>query len=151
MLLTCAYKSASFAAMTLLLQVCPKLHIKPHVLACCLHASLALQLPFESCVSCICALTSGLDSCLVQFATSCNVARTPHAGLRSLVIQVWSESTLLSYSAVGSADRNSGGVQQGVPSGCLPAAALPWLVHICCCAHPRYLEEEPRGNLIASS
>ncbi len=67
MLLKCTYnKSASLAAMTLLLQVCPRLHIKPHVLACCLHAGLALQLPFESCMLCTCALTSGIVSCLVH-------------------------------------------------------------------------------------
>ena len=59
-------KSASLAAMTLLLQVCPEYHIKPHVQACCLHAGLAVQLPFESCVSCICALTTNVHSCLVH-------------------------------------------------------------------------------------
>jgi len=66
-LLKCTYnKCASFLAMTLLLQVCSKLHIKPHVVVCCLHAGLALQLPLESCVSCICALTSGINCCLVH-------------------------------------------------------------------------------------
>ena len=52
--------------MTLLLQVCPRLHIKPHVLVCCLHAGLALQLLLASYVSCICALTSGVKCCLVH-------------------------------------------------------------------------------------
>ncbi len=66
MLLKCTYnKCASSSTMALLSQVCPKLHIKAHVLVCCLHAGLALQLPFESCVSCFCALTSGINSCLV--------------------------------------------------------------------------------------